>query len=273
MASPHQGTSEADLNQVNLQMRSQPWYQQWFRAKGLDPNRVRLTEQQRQELTQLAAANGVELGDRMKFDEAGNVNQMGGFAGMPTWAKIALASAAVAGTGGALGAAGVGPMAGMFGGGGGGLAASVGAPAATEAAIFGSPAAMASGAGAAGAAGAAASGAGRGVASRVGEQAAQSGTDRLLNSAFTALAGLPGLIGSQNGPSDEERAYQAQASRLLGQQEQRTQYANPLYEATMKMAYGLLPNMGNGGNPYPINGLQDVPVPGMDALRTAQRRS
>lgn len=103
------------------------------------------------------------------------------------------------------------------------------------------------------------------VASNLAEGATKSTTDRLLEAAFKALAGVPGLM-SNNGPSDEERAYQAQASRLLGQQEQRTQFQSPLYEAATKMAFGLLPTMGNKGQAYPINSLSDVPIPSVDDL-------
>ena len=95
-STPTQRTSEHDLNQINLQMRQQPWYQQWFAANGLNPNRVKLNDRQRQELTALAGRNGMRLGDRMKVDEAGNINQRGGFAGMPTWAKVAIGAAPVA---------------------------------------------------------------------------------------------------------------------------------------------------------------------------------
>lgn len=109
-----QKTSEEELNKVNLTLKSQPWYQQFFKERGLDPNKVKLSGSQRQALTGLAAQNGYSLGDRMKFDEAGNINQQGGFAGMPTWAKIAIAAAPVVATAG-LGAAGIGPMAGVMG--------------------------------------------------------------------------------------------------------------------------------------------------------------
>ena len=159
MPTATQSTSEQQINEINAWMRGQPWYQQWFQLRGLDPNRVKLTEAERTELSQVAAQNGVQLGDRMKIDEAGNVNQKGGFAGMPTWAKVAIGAAPVAATLG-FGAAGVGPLSGVFGGAAApGYAASVGAPAATEAAIFG-------GAGATGAMGAAGA-AGGGVLSKI----------------------------------------------------------------------------------------------------------
>lgn len=88
-------------------------------------------------------------------------------------------------------------------------------------------------AGAAGATGAAAAGAGGGLGSR------------LLNTAITGLAGLPGLLGN-NGPSDQEKALTSQIQQLLQQQQQRTQYQNPLYEAVTQMAYGLLPKRQGG---------------------------
>lgn len=130
-----QQMSEEDLNKVNIHLREQPWYQEWFRSRGLNPNQVKLSEQQRSELSNLAARNGFELGDRMKFDEAGNMNQKGGFAGMPTWAKVAIAAAPVAGAMLIPGAreATLGNLGGIFGGG----ATSTVAPAATTAATTG----------------------------------------------------------------------------------------------------------------------------------------
>jgi hypothetical protein len=37
-----------------------------------------------------------------------------------------------------------------------------------------------------------------------------------------------------------------------------------LYEATTRMAFGLLPNMGNNGQPYPTPSLADVKIPGFN---------
>lgn len=141
---PTQKTSESDLNQMNAWLKTQPWYQDYFTQRGLNMNNVRLSDGQIRELTQIAAQNGVDLGDRMKFDKAGNMNQMGGFAGMPTWAKVAIAAAPVAATAG-FGAAGMGPMAGMFGGGGSGVG-SAGLGSGLKAAVAGN-AAHASGGG------------------------------------------------------------------------------------------------------------------------------
>lgn len=88
--------SSAQRNAINLKMRQQPWYQAFFRAKGLNPNQVQLSDADRQQLTQLAAANGMPLPDGALIDKAGNVNIQHGFAGLPTWAKIAVGAAPVA---------------------------------------------------------------------------------------------------------------------------------------------------------------------------------
>jgi len=146
----------------------------------------------------------------------------------------------------------------------------------TSPSIFG-PGASGGGLGPAAAAGAAsgASSVGRGYGGKIADALGDGGGglgDSAIRAALSALAGLPAALGN-HGPSDEERGYQAQATRLLGQQEQRTQYQNPLYEAVTKMAYGLLPNMGNNGQPYPMNGLSDVAIPSMEDLIRGQRRT
>lgn len=121
MAVATQKMNEEQINALNLAMRQQPWYQDFFRSRGLNPDRVQLSGSQQAALSALAAANGFQLGDRMKIDAAGNINQKGGFAGMPTWAKIAISAAPAAATLG-FGAAGIGPAAGLFGSGGAGAA-------------------------------------------------------------------------------------------------------------------------------------------------------
>lgn len=75
------------LNQLNLQMRQAPWYQNYFRQRGLNPNQVQLNDMQRQELSALAAQNGVPMGKDNIIDKAGNVNTHHGFAGQPGWLK------------------------------------------------------------------------------------------------------------------------------------------------------------------------------------------
>lgn len=117
-----QQMNERDLNDLNTLMRDQSWYKDWFRSQGLDPNKVKLSESQRNALSLLAEQQGLTLGDRMKFDEAGNVNQKGGFAGMPGWAKGLIAGGAI---GGSMLIPGVGPavlngLKGSLGFGGGG---------------------------------------------------------------------------------------------------------------------------------------------------------
>lgn len=91
-------TKEA-INQWNLEMRQQPWYQDWFHARGLDANHVKLSKGQREELERLAIANGApkDAFDDMMIDPAGNLNTEHGFASLPTWAKIAIGAGAVAG--------------------------------------------------------------------------------------------------------------------------------------------------------------------------------
>lgn len=168
--------------------------------------------------------------------------------------------------------AGLGALGGAAGGGAApGLAASVGAPAATEAAIFSSPAALASGA--------VAAGGGKGVWDWIkdrGRDAITGGDDdeddggfggdeikKLIASVIATMAARDAFDGNRQ-ISPEERVQQDRINRNLAQQEQRTQFQNPLYEAVTRMAFGLLPNMGNNGQPYPTNSLADVKVPGFN---------
>lgn len=116
--------SETARNAMNEQLQRQPWYQQYKQRIGMWDRPTNLNSQQKAELTQLAAQHGMQLPKGAVFDDAGNVNIRHGYAGMPTWAKIAIAAAPVIATAG-FGAAGMGPMAGMFGAGGGGLGSGV----------------------------------------------------------------------------------------------------------------------------------------------------
>lgn len=90
--------TSAQRNKINLTMRQTPWYQDWFRSKGLDPNRVKLSDQQRSDLSSLAARNGMPLTDGLVLDQAGNVNVKHGFAGQPGWLKALEIGGAVAGS-------------------------------------------------------------------------------------------------------------------------------------------------------------------------------
>src|SRR5262245_40682227 len=72
---PTRQTSEAELNQFNVSLRSQPWYQAYFAQRGLDPNKVKLSDRQQGELETLMAQNGVTVPSGMHIDPAGNLNQ------------------------------------------------------------------------------------------------------------------------------------------------------------------------------------------------------
>lgn len=109
-------------NQLNLTIRQQPWYQEWFASKGLDPNMVKLNDQQRKELQQLVVQNGFLDPSDGHIDPAGNVSDFHGWKGLPTAAKIAIGAGVTAATLGAGGAFTGAP--GAFGLGGGSTAAS-----------------------------------------------------------------------------------------------------------------------------------------------------
>lgn len=118
------GMSDTSINAFNLKIRTSPWYQEWFKQKGLNPNQVKLSSQQREELKQVVEQHtGFQFPGDMKIDPAGNLNEKGGWAGLPKAVKIGIIAAAAVGGGAALGA---------FGGigGGGGAAASGGSTAA-----------------------------------------------------------------------------------------------------------------------------------------------
>ena len=131
-----ENSSKEAVNAANQKMRSQPWYQQWFQSKGLDPNHVKLSDTQRKELAVVAAQNGMPLGNGEMIDPAGNFHTQTGFAGWPTWAKIAAAAVTVGGA--AIAAPAIAGVIGGIGGGGGGTAATSGLiPAATDASYIG----------------------------------------------------------------------------------------------------------------------------------------
>jgi len=127
------GMSDTSINQFNLKIRTSPWYQEWFQAKGLDPNKVQLTKDQRNELKAIVEQNtGFKFPGDMKIDPAGNLNEKGGWAGLPTGVKVALIAAAAVGTAGAAGALGGGAAGVGAGGTGSGVAAAAGAPTAAS---------------------------------------------------------------------------------------------------------------------------------------------
>lgn len=81
--------SKEDINAFNLNMKSQPWYQDWMRSQGINPGRVKLSKEQRKQLEQVVLAHGapVTLFNDMMIDPAGNLNTEHGFASQPTWLK------------------------------------------------------------------------------------------------------------------------------------------------------------------------------------------
>ena len=119
---PGDQSGKDEINQFNLWMRSQPWYQQWFQRQGLDPNKVKLSKGQREDLERTIIANGAPSNafQDMMIDPAGNLNTEHGFASLPTWAKVAIGAGAAyfaAPYAAALGAGGGAPAAGASGAG------------------------------------------------------------------------------------------------------------------------------------------------------------
>jgi hypothetical protein len=129
MADITERTDEDKLNQFNIQMRSQPWFVEWHRQRGLSPSGYqnrKLKGHEQDELERLVAQhyfNG-RVPDGMTIDSGGSLNQKGGWAGLPTWAKAVIIAGAAAATAGAAGVFGGGAGAASAAGGGGGAAAS-----------------------------------------------------------------------------------------------------------------------------------------------------
>lgn len=117
-------SDKAARNQLNITIRSQPWYQDFFKSKGLDPNQVQLSKDQQKELQALTVANGYLDPSDGHVDAAGNISDFHGWKGLPTAAKIAIIGGASVATLGAAGAfGGAAPVASVAGGGGGSVAA------------------------------------------------------------------------------------------------------------------------------------------------------
>lgn len=300
MATPTRKTSESSLNEFNAWMKDQPWYQQFMQSAGMWDRPANLSRGQQSQLESIMARNGVTVPSGMHIDDAGNLNQKNtlgknvaigagigagaltgfGLAGMGPLSGLGGAGAAGAGAGAGLGAVpelGVGAIPGLLGPGVMETASMypflAGAPSAAqllgnipEGKVDDIPSLFGPGIKESAAAYPFLAGLGKDAAGNVlgdlGKKALDSASDvpSWLGPVMASLAGLPALLAKQ-GPSDEEKAYADQARRLLAQQEQRTQFQNPLYEAITKMAYGLQPTMGNGGNPYPLTSLSDVKVP------------
>ncbi len=78
---------EKAQNDLNIKLKSQPWYSAFLASIGQNPNKVKLSGDQRKQLTAVAAKNGVTLPEGIQFDPSGNVNEKHGFAGQPGWVK------------------------------------------------------------------------------------------------------------------------------------------------------------------------------------------
>ncbi len=87
---------EQAQNELNIKIKGQPWYTQFLQSIGQDPNRVKLSGDERKALQSIAARNGVQLPQGVQFDPAGNVNEKHGFAGQPGWVKAIEIGAALA---------------------------------------------------------------------------------------------------------------------------------------------------------------------------------
>jgi len=188
-------SSEASIDQVNIWMRSTPWYQQQMRAWGQDPGHPTLTDSQSAQITRLAQANGVTVDEgNVELDDHGNFNPIGHKL-RNTLIVGGIAAATIA----TMGAAGA------FAGAGGASAAGAGGAAAAgstiPAASYGAGGAVSSFAGLAAEGGGAAAAAGAGASGYAG---------------LLARYGLPvagNLVGgilqrsSDNSARDEQRKY------------------------------------------------------------------
>lgn len=70
--------TEATLDQVNIWMRSTPWYQNLLRSWGQDPGHPHLNKNQAQQILRLAQANGVVVDEgNTEIDAGGNFDTKG----------------------------------------------------------------------------------------------------------------------------------------------------------------------------------------------------
>lgn len=276
MPTPTRRTSEVDLDQWNQQFRASPLYQTFMRQRGLPTDgRVQLTRGQQAELERELARHGLPVPSGMHIDQGGNLNQKNRLGKVAIGGALAAAATfgipgvfpgltSLGGGGAATGAASSGAASGVLPAThlGTGYGLGVGTVAPTVAGLGG--AAGATGGFLGGVAGRAAKAAGPvsgGVANTALGGVGRTAKEAALEAALAGLAGLPGLLAGRQQPSADEQQLQAQMSKMLQQQQQRTGFQNPLYEAVTRMAYGLLPRMGTqDGTPYPYRGIADVPV-------------
>lgn len=113
MVSPTRKTSERDLNQFNIWMRSQPWFAQWMSTRGLNPSgngNRKLTRDEQSDLEGVLASHGVPLDSGLHIDSGSSVNQKNRLV-----KNVAIGAGITGATLLTAGAAGAGPLAGLFG--------------------------------------------------------------------------------------------------------------------------------------------------------------
>lgn len=89
-------SDEQAQNDLNIKLKQLPWYQAFLAQSGQNPQKVKLSGDQRKQLQAIAAQNGVTLPKGVQFDPSGNVNEQHGFAGQPGWAKALEIGGAIA---------------------------------------------------------------------------------------------------------------------------------------------------------------------------------
>lgn len=213
------GATETSIDNVNIWMRSTPWYQEKMREWGQDPGHPTLTKSQSQQLMNMARQQGVQVDDSVELDNHGNFNPKG------HKLRNTLLVAGIAGaTLATMGAAG------MFAGAAGPAAASAAAPTAAGAAggaggVLGStaigsgfiPAIPALSSGASAAAGAAG---GSGVLGTVGSLASKGGSTLgkigdILGAAGTGVSNATTAAGN-NALDQEKLGLEANAQNITG---------------------------------------------------------
>lgn len=215
--------TEATIDQVNIWMRSQPWYHDLLQSWGQDPNNVHLSKQQSQEIIKHAQGQGVVVDEgNMEVDPSGNFNPKGHkLRNTLIVGGLAAATIATMGVAGAFGSAalpstaiGNGMMAPIAGGTGlagsaaGSTAATVAgltAPLASTATAAGSaalPAGLASGTSAA-ASGVSLGGSGGGLGSTLASRLGNGLGDKATELISKGLAGASQAAASNRGTQAE----------------------------------------------------------------------
>ncbi len=238
---------ERKLNEFNIQMRQQPWFQEFMRARGLDPSGLgnrKLSGQEQDALEVLVAKHyfGGRIPEGMTIDSGSSLNQKGGWAGMPTWAKVAIGAGVTAATAGLV--PGVPGVAGLFGGGGGVANAVPG--------VAGSltPAGTTLGATVAG-------GAGAGTTAAIGGAAASTPGlfSQMVNGKYSPLIAAGGRMlagasqaGAQNRGAEMEARFAHDAMRLAEQSDRRTAETDNYRKSLFgQLAEGYQPSARPGG--------------------------